>query len=82
MVTWTSKILRSTSWTGIINKDGKVELRKSFETRPNYAQVLIVVDKDANAIFSMNGKASMTASQIDEMAEVVHDAVEKNKAEK
>jgi len=81
MVTWTSKILRSTSWTGIINKDGKVELRKSFETRPNYAQVLIVVDKDANAIFSMNGKASMTASQIDEMAEVVHDAVEKLKVE-
>ena len=79
MVTWTSKIQRSINWTGIINKDGKAELRKSFEVRPNYAQVLIVVDKDENAIFSMNGKASMTSAEIDEMAEAVRDAVEKLK---
>ena len=74
MLKWTTKIQRETTWTGII-KNGKAELRKSFEVRPNYAQVLIVVDKNKNATFSMNGKASMTANELDEIAAVVHEAV-------
>ena len=75
IINWTDKKEKSTEdWNGTINKWGQAELRMSFETSPNYAQVLIVVDKDESAIFSMNGKASMTANEISRMASAVAEA--------
>ncbi len=58
----------------ITKKRGTVELRKSFSSHPHYANVLIVVDTEGGVVMSMNGKAAMTADDMNDMNDAVKNA--------
>ena len=52
-----------------------IELRKTFSSHPDYANILIVVSDDGNVVVSMNGKAQMTIGDITEMHDCVGQAL-------
>ena len=55
----------------ITEKRDTIELRKSFSSQPHYANVLIVVDTKGGVVVSMNGKASMTVDDINDMTDAI-----------
>lgn len=68
------------AWKGKhINKgkdNARVEVRKTFSSRDNYAQMLMVITKGEGVTISANGKMDMTFEELKEFNEVINEAVE------
>ena len=68
------------AWKGKhINKgkdNERVEVRKTFSSRDNYAQMLMVVTKGEGVTISANGKMDMTFEELKEFNEAMTEALE------
>ena len=77
MINWTDKpeIGDEKIWNGFI-KNGTVELRKTFNNHPDYAQILIVIKDKNNATLSMNGKASLSPGDLIEIGSITQEVLD------
>lgn len=67
------------AWKGKhINKgkdNARIEVRKTFSARDNYAQMLMVIAKGKGVTISANGKMDMTFDELEEFNKVINEAM-------